>query len=115
MSIQGLFGSLLLAVVGWYWFNAMRAKELAHQACHRRCNDVGVTFLDDTVALTRLRLRRDSEGRLRIHREYQFEFTSDGSRRYGGEIALLGEYIQYLVLEPYREDNSNVQKDFLIH
>lgn len=115
MSIQGLLGLLLLTAGGWYWFNAMRAKELARQACRQRCNDVGVIFLDDTAALTRLRLRRDSEGRVRIYREYQFEFTSDGSRRYGGEIALLGGHIKYLILEPYREAGSDVQKDVLIH
>lgn len=115
MTVQGLFGLLLLAGISWYWFNAVHAKEIARQACRQRCNDVGVIFLDDTAALTRMRLRRDGEGRIRIYREYQFEFTSDGSRRYGGEIALLGGYILYLVLEPYREDTSNVQKDFLIH
>lgn len=80
----------------------MHAKEYARHACRVRCNDVGVIFLDDTVMLTRLRLRRDSEGHMKIYREYQFEFTSDGNVRYGGEIALLGKNIVYLVMEPYR-------------
>lgn len=115
MSIQGLFGLFFLASVSWYWFNAMHAKELARQACRNRCNEVGVIFLDDTAALTRLRLRRDGEGRVRIYREYQFEFSSDGSQRYGGEIALLGGHIMYLILEPYREASPDVQKDNLIH
>jgi hypothetical protein len=39
---------------------------------------------------------------MKIYREYQFEFTSDGNVRYGGEIALLGKNIVYLVMEPYR-------------
>ena len=98
-----LGGLLLLIGAVWYWYHAIRAKELARHAGRRRCNDVGVTFLDDTVMLTRLRLRRDSMGRMRIYREFQFEFASDGGIRYGGEIALLGERIISLVMEPYRE------------
>ncbi|MBK8162874.1 MAG: DUF3301 domain-containing protein [Gammaproteobacteria bacterium] len=88
---------------GWYWYGAMRIKELARAAGHRRCGEVGVTFLDDTVSLTRLRVRRDQDGQLALYREFQFEFTSDGSARYGGEITLLGGRILGIVMEPYRE------------
>ena len=98
------FGGLLLLIGGvWYWFHAIRAKELARLAGRRRCNEVGVIFLDDTVMLTRLRLRRDAMGRVKIYREFQFEFASDGGIRYGGEITLLGERILSLIMEPYRE------------
>lgn len=97
---------MILLVGGvWYWFHAIRAKELARIAGRRRCNEVGVIFLDDTVMLTRLRLRRDNDGRIRIYREFQFEFSSDGGVRYGGEITLLGGRIMNLVMEPYRETN----------
>ena len=59
-------------------------------------------LLDDTVVQTRLRLQRDGEGGWSFYREYQFEFTGDGNTRHGGEIALLGREIRYLVMEPYR-------------
>lgn len=100
---SGLLGILLLLGGGWYWYDAIRAKELATDAGRKRCNDVGVIFLDDTVALVRLRLRRNGEGRLSIYREYRFEFASDGGARYGGEIALHGGRITRLDMEPYRE------------
>ncbi|MCC6207921.1 MAG: DUF3301 domain-containing protein [Gammaproteobacteria bacterium] len=87
---------------GWYWYDAMRAKELAREAGRRRCGEVGVTFLDDTVSLTRWRLRRDEDGRVAIWREFQFEFSSDGSARYGGEITLQGGRIRRIEMEPYR-------------
>ncbi|MGE0372721.1 MAG: DUF3301 domain-containing protein [Gammaproteobacteria bacterium] len=88
---------------GWYWYGAMRVKELAREAGRRRCGEVGVTFLDDTVSLTRLRVRRDQDGQMALYREFQFEFTSDGSARYGGEITLLGGRIQRIEMEPFRE------------
>lgn len=89
---------------GWYWYEAMRAKELARAAGRGRCGELGVTFLDDTVALTRLRPRRDEDGRVALQREFRFEFTSDGSARYGGEIILLGRDIRRIEMEPYRAD-----------
>jgi hypothetical protein len=103
MSVAEFSGLVILIGAVWYWFHAIRAKEVARLAGRRRCNEVGVIFLDDTVMLTRLRLRRDGMGRMKIYREFQFEFASDGGVRYGGEIALLGERVVSLVMEPYRE------------
>ncbi len=99
----GLIGIFLLLAGGWYWFDAIRAKELATAAGRRRCSDVGVTFLDDTVALAHLRLCRASSGHLSICRQYRFEFASDGGVRYAGEIAMHGARITRLEMEPYRE------------
>lgn len=99
----GLLGILLLLGGGWYWFDAIRAKEVATAAGRRRCEDVGVTFLDDTVALARLRPCRSPRGHLSLCRQYRFEFASDGGVRYKGEIALQGARITGLEMEPYRE------------
>jgi hypothetical protein len=103
MTLAEFFILVFFIGGAWYWYGAMRAKELARDAGRRRCGEVGVTFLDDTVSLTRLRLRRDEDGQAAIYREFQFEFTSDGSARYGGEITLLGERITHIEMEPYRE------------
>ena len=93
---------LLFLGGGWYWHDAMRAKELARAAGRQRCSDAGVTFLDDTVSLARLRPRRDEDGRVNLYREFRFEFTGDGSARHGGEIALLGTRVLQVEMEPYR-------------
>jgi len=39
---------------------------------------------------------------LRIYREYRFEFTSDGTCRYRGEIILMGRNVQHVTTEAYR-------------
>lgn len=103
MTSAGMLGLLLLAGIGWYWFDAMRALEAARAAGRRRCAELGLSLLDDTVVLTRLRLRRDGDGRLAVWREYQFEFTGDGNSRHGGEIVLFGGRIVSLEMEPWRE------------
>lgn len=102
MTTTGFVGLLLLVGSVWYWLSAMRAKDIARQAGRRRCKEVGVMLLDDTVVQRKLRLRRDPEGRLSFYREYRFEFTGDGNTRHRGELALHGERIVRLEMEPYR-------------
>lgn len=104
---SALVGLLLVLGGGWYWFEAMSAKELARHAGRRRCDELGVTFLDDSVVLTRLRPRRDAGGRMSLYREYRFEFASDGGVRYGGRIALLGRRVTRLEMAPYRERGAD--------
>ena len=59
-------------------------------------------FLDDTVALTRLRLRRDTGGNFHIYRRFGFEFTSDGELRSQGFVDMFGTYVIHTEMEPYR-------------
>jgi len=94
---------LVLLVAGFlYWWGASRGKEVARQVGRRACEAEGVQFLDDTVVLTRVALRRGADDRPAIYREYRFEFSVEGDRRYYGEIALLGRILQRITLEPYR-------------
>jgi hypothetical protein len=104
MTTTALFGWLLLAAGGWFWYDSMRALERARQAGRQHCGHMGVVLLDDTVVLTRLRPARDAAGRWTLHREYQFEFTGDGRSRHGGEITLIGGRVESLITESYRED-----------
>jgi hypothetical protein len=95
LEIAGLVG-LVAAVV--YWFDAMRGYELARAAGQRACRDAGVQLLDDTVQLVRLRLGRTPDGRLRLRREYRFEFTDNGAARHRGQVTLLGRRVLHLAL-----------------
>ena len=88
---------LLLAALGlggWLIFDGMRVRELALRAGRDYCRNIGVQFLDETVVAEGLSLARDAGGRVRIRRRYGFEFTSDGERRYRGEIRMLGSRLQ---------------------
>ena len=102
VSFADLAILVVLGAIPVYWFNAMRAKELARRFGREACGRSGLIFLDDTVVLTKTRVRRDREGRLRIYREYRYEFTSDGTRRYRGEIVLMGRNVQQVTTEAYR-------------
>jgi hypothetical protein len=93
---------LLALSLAWLWWDGMGAKELAHESCQRLCREHDVLFLDDTVALTRLRLRRDNRGSLSINRRFGFEFTTDGEVRYQGYVDMLGSQVIHSEMEAYR-------------
>jgi hypothetical protein len=93
---------LLTLFVAWLWWDGLGAKEAARKICLRLCRERDVLFLDDTVALTRMRLRRDANGTLRIFRRFNFEFTSDGEQRYQGYVDMLGNRVIHTEMEAYR-------------
>ncbi|HTP99821.1 MAG TPA: DUF3301 domain-containing protein, partial [Casimicrobiaceae bacterium] len=53
-----------VAAAGWFLWSSLRAREAANAAIRPACRAEGLLFLDDTVALDRLRPRRDGEGRI---------------------------------------------------
>ncbi len=89
---------LLMALLGWFWLDSLRARELASGISRQACERMGQQFLDDTVALRRLGLQRDRSGRLRILRTYSFEFTSTGATRSAGTIVMRGIELEQLII-----------------
>lgn len=93
---------LLLIVLGWFWFDSLRALEVARSAGRRACDNAGVQFLDDTVAGIGLALVRDESGRRTLRRTYRFEFSDTGDTRLEGQLTLLGTKVDSVTMEPYR-------------
>ena len=83
-----------LGAGGWYWLSGLRAREHAIAAGRHACATHGMQFLDETVALTKTRLARNSLGQLQFQRLYQFEFSSTGDNRHTGKIHALGQQVQ---------------------
>ncbi|MFA6971839.1 MAG: DUF3301 domain-containing protein [Gallionella sp.] len=93
---------LLLAVSGWFWFDSLRALELARSTGKKACFDANVQFLDDTVATIATALARDKSGRRVLRRTYRFEFSETGNTRLEGRLILLGGEIESVTMEPYQ-------------
>ena len=94
---------LILAAVGAWWWLSMQAREHAVRAARNACRTFEVQLLDETVALRGLRPLRAADGRLRLRRLYQFEFTRSGGERYRGHVALLGARLMDVHLEAVDE------------
>jgi hypothetical protein len=102
MDVISLLFLILLATLGWLWFDSLRALEIARSAGKRACYDANVQFLDDTVASTALALARDKSGRRVLRRTYRFEFSETGDSRLEGQLIILGDKVESVVMEPYR-------------
>lgn len=95
------FVLLLFIATGWYWYDSMRARELALRIGHDACARDGLQLLDDTVQCIKLRLARNEAGRVRLQRTYRFEFSDTGLNRRDGSIVLRGTDIESLYMEPF--------------
>ena len=93
MDLLDILGLLLLAALGWLWYDSLNARETAVSAAKAACNSENLLLLDDTVAIQCIRLGRDDEGVLRIRRIYDFEYSDTGNDRSAGSIVMLGSRV----------------------
>jgi len=94
---------IILGFAGWFWFDTQRSQEMAKAICQKVCSKLKLQFLDDTVVLRRLRLRRNSRGSLRVQRTYQFEFYDGGNERQRGTVTMRGITLEMLEMPGYME------------
>ncbi|MCX4187634.1 DUF3301 domain-containing protein [Methylophaga sp. OBS4] len=93
---------IILAAIGWLWWDSRGAAERATLSAKTYCSNAGVSFLNDTVAWKKIRLKRNRAGRVQLQRTYFFEFASDMQQRYRGEIVMLGKKVESVSLDAFR-------------
>jgi hypothetical protein len=98
--------ALLAAVLAatWFWLDSLQKREIAVAAGRQAAERYGLQFLDETVALSRLRAGRDHNGRLLLRRTYGFEVSDTGADRLPCSVTLLGQQIEALDMPPYRDN-----------
>jgi hypothetical protein len=87
--MDNLLAIFALLLIGWFWLDSLRAREIATEICRMTCRQRDLQFLDQTVALSQLQLRRTYAG-LRWRRSYRFEFSEEGIGRRNGYLVLVG-------------------------
>lgn len=101
LTLGNMFVLMLLAAgCAWLWHNhGLREKALERVKQH--CAKLDLQLLDDTVAFKRIGFVRDANGRRRLARVYDFEFTVTGEQRHPGIITQFGAHSAYIELAPY--------------
>lgn len=84
-----------LGLVVWFWQSNLRYREYTIIQCRKICNEMNVQLLDQTVALSSVRIRKDTDGKYRPLLEYHFEISIDGVNRYSGYVILFGFRVIY--------------------
>ena len=87
-----------LAILVWFWQNSLRLREIAIHKCKISCRTMNLQLLDETVALHKVSIARDSHHKLKLLRRYNFEFSLEGHDRYEGSITFMGQGIDHIQL-----------------
>lgn len=96
MTTAALVAILLFGAAMLIWSANRGAAEIALRHGREACAAAGVQWLDQSVQLAALRLRRGRDGWLRLERRYRFDYSRDGIDRHRGHIVLLGGELQEL-------------------
>lgn len=76
---------MLLALLGYYWFNQVNALDASRTAGKQVTRQKGWVFLDDSLLQKKIRIK-PRFGKLAWQREFEFEFSDVDARRYTGII-----------------------------
>jgi hypothetical protein len=90
---NALLPLLIVLLLAWLWLDSARAREFATTLAQRYCDNRGMQFLDQTVALCRVGLRWTSSG-LRVRRMFRFDFSLEGAGRHTGHVLMLGARLE---------------------
>ncbi|WP_020506564.1 DUF3301 domain-containing protein [Lamprocystis purpurea] len=87
--MTNLFAVSLLCLLGWFWLDSLRAREIALGICRAACEQRDLQLLDQAVALRRLGLSWGVNG-VRLRRVYRFDFSEEGLGRRVGYLIMRG-------------------------
>ena len=87
---------VVLGALAWLWLDSLRARESAIRAARAACAADGLMLLDDTVAISAVKRVRDENGRLKLQRAYEFEYSDTGNNRLKGSVVLIGHRVVIL-------------------
>jgi len=88
-----IIGIVVLGALAWLWLDSLKAREIAIGAARTACTAEQLMLLDATVAIAGLKPARDDDGRLKLQRVYDFEYSDTGNNRLKGSVVMLGHRV----------------------
>lgn len=102
LTLSDLIVLFSLAGLIAFWWQSLQIRDQATAAVRKRCEQLDLQWLDQTIVLKRLRIRRNARGALCLWRVFTFEFSSTGEERYQGYVTLRGSLIEDIQLPAHR-------------
>ncbi len=103
MSFELLCWLIGISAAVALWLHHTNLSRRAQALARRHIEGQGLQFLDQSAVLCRLRIGRTRFGGLCVVRIFEFEFSVQGDRRYRGWIRLVGNMLDGIELQPFRE------------
>ena len=85
---------LTAGFAAWFWQDSLAARERANAAAIEACQQLGLQFLDGTVAFARIALARSDRTIFSLKRTYVFDYTATSIERRQGFVVLLGNDVE---------------------
>jgi hypothetical protein len=101
LTLGNIFVLMMLASAGAWLWHSHGLRERALERVKQHCKKLDIELLDENVAFKRFRFKRDNDGRKRLARVYNFEFTVTGEQRHPGTITQFGAHTAQIELAPY--------------
>jgi Protein of unknown function (DUF3301) len=95
-----LIGLLAAGFAAWFWHDSLAARERANAAALEACQQLGLQFLDGTVAFARIAIARNDRTLISLKRTYVFDYTATSIERRQGFVVLLGNDVQSIGYAP---------------
>ena len=98
-------GHATLLILGtflvWWLWRVLGQRDRALAIVRPHCKQHDLQLLDDSVALSGVRLGRTRGGWFGLIRRYAFEFTVTGEHRYAGHLDLSCNHVLTIELAPH--------------
>ncbi|WP_296260672.1 MULTISPECIES: DUF3301 domain-containing protein [unclassified Pseudomonas] len=107
LTLGNIFVLMLLATAAAWLWHSHGLRERALERVKQHCAKLDIELLDGNVALRRITFKRDGQGRKRLARVYNFEFTVTGEQRHPGTITMFGAHTAQIELAPYPFEIKN--------
>jgi hypothetical protein len=91
---------LTAGFAAWFWQDSLAARERANAAALEACQQLGLQFLDGTVAFARISVSRHEQSLFRLKRTYVFDYTATSIERRQGFVVLLGNDVESVGYAP---------------
>src|SRR4051812_10294783 len=93
MPVAEIMSIVVVGCVAWLWLDSLKAREVAVIAARAGCRAENLLLLDDMVAIANVKLARDDDGRVKLQRAYNFEYSDTGNNRLTGSLVLRGHRV----------------------
>lgn len=106
MTLHEAIVVLMLFLAGFALWRHFEISQRAYQAAKAYTQRNDVLLLDETIVLSRLRLRFSKRLFFYIERHYDFEFATLGDVRYRGFVTLHGPHVGHIFLQPFKAETA---------
>ena len=99
LSLLNVILIALFAALVWYFFDAMRAREIATAVAREYCKQSQLQFLDGTVGLRKVTISMD-RGKPSLKRRYEFHYYSESEHSRNIGVAIInGNRVEHFILQ----------------